>query len=82
MTPEFKKIVWQLLEGNCIKQRNPSDPKRAFVLCDFLGNPISYVHYRTFKKLKGLLKQDKHKRYTLNLKLVRQLHGKNFIKRE
>lgn len=43
---------------------------------------IHWYSQKQVNELKDVLKIDKHKRLTLNLSLVRQLHGKNFIKQQ
>jgi len=43
--------------------------------------PVQRVKERTFAKIGGLFKKDKKGRHTLNLSLVRGLHGNDAINR-
>lgn len=44
-------------------------------------NPEYYIRSKTYKKIRDLVKKDKRGRITLNLSLVRKLHGNNWIKK-
>jgi hypothetical protein len=44
-------------------------------------NPQYYIKPRTFGTIRNLMKRDSRGRLTLNLSLVRQLHGNSWIKK-
>lgn len=54
----------------------------GYMLYQGNANPVKWFSPAQVSPLKDLLKKDKNKRLTLNLTLVRQLHGKSFIKQQ
>lgn len=77
-------LVIKLLKNKTtyLRVRPNSTGRKGFGL--YKGNQV-LIHWYTEKQvaqLKELLKVDKQKRLTLNLSLVRQLHGKSFIKQQ
>lgn len=82
MDNKTKIIVNKLLAGNYIVRRYNDRKAKKYVLCSN-GNPIEYVSESQYRFFKNVLKEDKKlRRCTLNLSLVRQMHGKCFIKQQ
>ena len=82
MTPALRKLLIDLLGGqHYLKIWSSTNNSRSFKLYAGNMNPCRYVGYRTMKRIKDILKKDKHGRYTLNLSRVRQLHGNNMVKK-
>jgi hypothetical protein len=82
MTEEQKKLVFELLRGDCyLRPKKKPDGTDAFMI--YQGNqvPVKYYSQKTVNKFKRLFKKDKIGRLTFNLKLVRKLHGKNHVKK-
>jgi hypothetical protein len=56
--------------------------RTGFMMYQGNQNPVKWFTDTQVKPLKALLKKGKNNRLTLNLSLVRQLHGKSFIKQQ
>ena len=81
MTKKQKDLVWLLLQENhyMIKAINARGKEVYKVLKD-RQIPVRYFSEINVKKIKDFLKSDSKKRMTLNLSVIRQLHGKNYLK--
>lgn len=81
ITREQKLLIFHLLTGEYYLMKKP---KRSGIDAYKLykGNqvPVKYYSSATVRKIFDLLKTDNKRRLSFNLSLVRQLHGKSYIK--
>lgn len=87
MTPSQKVLVSMLLTGHFLRLVKRQD-KSWYVVYDAKVNPITKVRRSTVDKLDRFIdpklklwKKGKNGDLTLNLNTVRQLHGKNTLKK-
>lgn len=75
-----KQLFEHLLNGDYLSQR-PCRNKR-YGYCLYTGNAsiVSLVTIKQYERIEPLLKESK-KRFTLNLSIVRQQHGKSIVKK-
>lgn len=78
MTSLQKAIVVSLLEGCTIYNARSS----GYRLRTSNGCVISKFYGPTFYALKPLLRREKNGLYVIDKREVRQLHGKNWVKKE
>lgn len=82
MNATTKRMVCDLLTGNRMITSLNIKGKMIYKMFTTDMKPLYYVHYRSFKVVQDLMKKDKNNWLTLNLSLVRQLHGKSWIKQQ
>ena len=87
MTPAERKIVLMLLKGHFLREQKRGK-KSVFVIYDAKVNPISRVKANIIDSLSKkvpeeieLWKYNRNKDASLNLSMVRRLHGNHIIKR-
>lgn len=83
MSPSQTKLIVALMSGHFLVKS-----KKCYTLYDAKVNPLQRIRFKTVDKIDQFIdpkmklwKENKRKRITLNLNTVRQLHGKNMIKR-
>lgn len=82
MTKEMKMLAFQLLTENCYLMPRKSHTGRSrYMLYKDKQVPVRYVNDAAYKKFSDMLKVDGAGRMTFNLSLVRQQHGKNYVKK-
>ena len=86
MTPSQKILIKKLLAGHFLR-KSKRGKVQLYVLYDAAVNPIQKIHWRTVEKITRFIdpeikiwKYSKHGDMSLNLSMVRRLHGKNTIK--
>jgi RNA:NAD 2'-phosphotransferase (TPT1/KptA family) len=81
MTKQQKDLVWLLLQEDhyMVKTINAKG-REMYKVLEGRQKPVRHFSTVTVNGLKDLFKTDDKKRFTLNLNLVRQLHGKSYIK--
>ena len=79
MTVAQKQLVKDLMDGHFLCKRGNCSGGLSFGL--YRDNMILVRKVNPGKQIGQLLKRDRFGRYTLNLSSVRQLHGKNTIKK-
>lgn len=77
-------LVIKLLKNKTtyLRVRPNSNGRKGFGLYQENQVLIHWYSEKQVDQLKDVLKVDKQKRLTLNLSLVRQLHGKSYIKQQ
>ena len=81
MTRNEKDLIALLLqEDHYMAKAINSKGKEVYKVFKGRQIPVQYFSIITVNKVKDFLKIDHKKRMTLNLNIVRQLHGKNYIK--
>ena len=82
MNHQQKQLAFELLTGEyyLMLKKNSNG---THVYTQYKGNQVPVKNYSVanVKTFRQLLKTDKKKRLTINLGLVRQLHGRSHIKR-
>ena len=83
MTYEQKELVFALLRGDCyLRPKKSPNGKYSFMIYSGNQKPVKYVTDNAYKAVKEYVKKDKSGKITLNLTVVRQLHGNNHIKKQ
>lgn len=82
MTEELKLLTFGLLRGDCYLLPRP-DTKGNQKWMLYKGNqkPVRYFSNATVRKIKVYLRKNAKEHFVLNLSLVRQAHGKTYIKK-
>jgi hypothetical protein len=87
MTPSQTKLAKYLLKGYCLVKHYTFNRKVCYRLVNTAGVTVELLQCRTVEKLRSytkprqkLYKRDQFGRLTLNLKTVRQLHGRCTLK--
>lgn len=88
MTGPQKILITKLLTGHYLVHGGKRNRKDRYYLYDEKGNVLTSIRARTFDKIDRFIdpeikiwKKTKQGIITLNLNMVRQLHGKNTIKK-
>jgi len=82
MTDDQKYLIEMLLDNkHYLIETTNHKGRNAWKLMNGVSNPVRYIRKGPMKRIKALLKKDKHHRHTLNLSLVRKLNGHNYIKK-
>lgn len=88
MTGPQKSLIIKLLTGHYLVKGGNRGKRDGYYLYDAKGNVLTSVRARTVDKLDRFIdpeikiwKTDKHKRITLNLSMIRRLHGKTSLKK-
>lgn len=82
MNATLKDLVTTLLRGGTYLRVRPSrNGKPAYML--YSGNQVPVRGYseRNYKQIHDLTKKDRIGRITLDLRLVRQMDGRSFVKK-
>jgi hypothetical protein len=75
-------LVLKLMKtGNYLRRRPSHSGRSGWILLSSTHEPLRWYSDGTAACVKDLLKQGKNFSHTLNLKLVRQLDGRSFIKK-
>jgi len=84
MTTEQKAVIKDLVNGIYLMKRTNFYGNEMYMLYDGKMKPQRYVLKRTIDKgiISALLKKDAACRITLDLRVVRKLHGNSFIKEQ
>lgn len=81
MTPQQKILAFQLITGDYyLVQRMRRSGAMGYVLYQGNQTPVKQYSAATVNKFRSVLKTDSKNKLTINLNLVRQLHGKSHIK--
>jgi hypothetical protein len=80
MTASQKNIVLHLFKGCYLMRSLNTNGTPIFKLYQPGQKLISYSYPSDIKPITELLKEDQNRRFTLNLKIVRKLHGKTYVK--
>ena len=81
MTKQQKDLIWLLLqEDHYLVKTINARGKEVYKIMQGRQIPVQYFTEATVNKISDFLKSDGKKRMTLNLSIIRQLHGKNYIK--
>jgi hypothetical protein len=88
MTGPQKILIIKLLTGHYLVHGKKRNGKDNYYLYDAKGNVLTSIRARTVDKIDKYIdpeikiwKKSKHGQITLNLSMVRQLHGKHTIKK-
>ncbi|RYG33366.1 MAG: hypothetical protein EOO01_33290 [Chitinophagaceae bacterium] len=82
MSAAKKELINKLLSGEYyLMEADDRRTQRGFILYHGKQKPERWYKRTSLKHLIVLFKEDKKKRLTLNLSLVRQEHGKSIVKR-
>ncbi len=83
MTELQQDLALRLLKGDRYLLPKPNfKGQHGFMLYVGNANPEKWFPYKAFKGVKELLKKDKKGKLTLNLNLVRQIHGNTLINKQ
>jgi hypothetical protein len=82
MTKTQKNIAEKMFNDCYMMQRLNHSKRLMFMLYEGNANPVKYVSPSTFKHFwdMNVLKKDKLGRFTFNLSIIRQMHGKTVLK--
>lgn len=81
MTDWTYHLMKKLLTEDCyLAIRESRTGRSGYMLYSGNQNPEQWFSDATLKSIRNSLKKDKQGRFTLNLSLVRQQHGKSLLK--
>jgi hypothetical protein len=76
-------LIIKMLRGkHYLRHRSSHTGRPGFMLYSGTQESVRWYSEKTVKVLHEVLRSDKQKRFTLNLKLVRQLDGRTYIKKQ
>lgn len=88
MTETRKHIIDTILAGGYVMAWKSTRGTKCYRLYDATANPLVNVRQATVKKLDRFIdpkikiwRKDKLGRMTLNLSMIRKLHGRSYIKK-
>lgn len=78
----MKYLAFCLLRGDSyLMPRTDTKGRARYMLYKGNQDPETYISNAAIKKYRHLLKKDRKNRFTVNLSMVRQQHGKTYIKK-
>lgn len=75
-----KKITDYLLKGDYLVKRKNHKDEIGFMLYTGNANPVMFVKEDLLKPVKDLLRRNRNSHFVIDKRLVRQMHGKCYIK--
>ena len=78
-----RELIYKMLRGkHYLRHRSSLTGRHGYMLYSGTQDPQRWYSDKTVKVIREVLRCDKHKRYTLNLNLVRQLDGRSYLKKQ
>lgn len=81
MTDDQKEFISHLLQGKYVMFRMSNEGKSVYMVYEGKQVPVKYYSRETGDYFKDYLKKDKKNRLTLNLNQIRQVDGRNPLKK-